>query len=178
MRIAVLTSSYPRFSGDGTAPFVQSIAETLVKFGHVVDVIAPYDKEVKTTDSKGVKIHRFKYSLIKSFHIMGHGRALESDVRLRPLAILLLPFYLSAAFIKLLQVTRQQKTEVIHVHWVLPNGPVAAMVAKLRRIPFIVSLHGSDMFMARKNRLYGFVAPWGFPSGGDGHGCWPGAEKN
>ncbi len=39
-----------------------------------------------------------------------------------------------------MQVTGRQKTEVIHVHWVLPNGPVAAMVAKLRRIPFVVSL--------------------------------------
>ena len=29
MRIALLTSSYPRFPGDGTAPFVQSIAEAL-----------------------------------------------------------------------------------------------------------------------------------------------------
>ncbi len=94
MRIAVLASSYPRFSGDGTAPFVQSIAETLVKFGHVVDVIAPYDIEVKPIDSKGVKIHRFKYSLINSLHIMGHGRALESDVRLKPLALFLITFLL------------------------------------------------------------------------------------
>ena len=162
MRIAVLTSSYPRFLGDGTAPFVQSIAETLVKFGHVVEVIAPYDIEVKPFSTNGVKIHRFKYALTKSLHIMGHGRALESDVRLNPVAILLIPFYLLAAFIKLWKVTGRQKTEVIHVHWVLPNGPVAAIVAKLRRIPFIVSLHGSDMYLARKNRLYGYVAHWVF----------------
>jgi glycosyltransferase involved in cell wall biosynthesis len=177
MRIAVLASSYPRFQGDGTAPFVKSIAEALVKFGHDVEVIAPYDVEVKPTGSKGVKIHRFKYALIKSFHIMGHGRALESDVRLRPVAILLLPFYLIAAFITLLRVTQRQKTEVIHVHWVLPNGPVAAMVAWFRRIPFVVSLHGSDMFMARKNRLYRVVARWVFIQASSVTACSPELKK-
>jgi glycosyltransferase involved in cell wall biosynthesis len=162
MHIAILTSSYPRFLGDGTAPFVQSIAEAMVKLGHLVEVVAPYDLEVKPISPNGVKIHRFRYSLIKKLHIMGHGRSLESDVRLRPLAVLLLPFYLLAAFITLWRVTGRQKSDAIYAHWVIPNGPVAVLVAKIRRIPFIVSLHGSDIFLAYKNRLFGYVAHWVF----------------
>jgi len=162
MRIAILTSSYPRFLGDGTAPFVKSIAETMIKLGHAVEVVAPYDQEVNPIGMNGVKIHRFRYALSKRLHIMGHGRALEADVRLQPLALFLLPFYLLGALITLWLVTGRQKTDVIHVHWVLPNGPVAAVVAKMRRIPFIISLHGSDIFLAHKNRLFGYVAHWVF----------------
>jgi glycosyltransferase involved in cell wall biosynthesis len=141
---------------------VKSIAEAMVKLGHKVDVIAPFDPEIKPIDTKGVSIHRFKYSWLKSLHIMGHARALEADVRLRPLAFFLLPFYLLAAFISLWRVTGQQKSDVIHVHWVLPNGPVAACVAGLRHIPFLVSLHGSDIYVAHKNIIFGKVARWVF----------------
>src|SRR3989337_1119584 len=121
MRIAILTSSYPRFIGDGTAPFVKSIAEAMVKSGHVIEVVAPFDPEVRASDKMGIKIHRFRYSFCNKLHIMGHGRALEADVRLQPLAILLLPFFLLSAFVTLWRVTGNQKSEVIHVHWVLPN---------------------------------------------------------
>lgn len=173
MRIAILTSSYPRFPGDGTAPFVKSIAEEMSKLGHEVEVIAPYDPEVVTYETKGVKIHRFKYTLLKKWHIMGHGRALEADVRLRPLAFLLLPFYLLAAIITLWQVTGRQKTEIIYVHWVLPNGPIAAFVSKIRRIRFIMSLHGSDLYVAQRNRLFGFVAHWVFSQASAVTACSP-----
>ncbi len=162
MRIAVLTSSYPRFPGDGTAPFIQSLAEGLASLGHAVEVIAPYDPEVSLVSFSRIPIHRFHYALMKRLNIMGHGRALEADVHLRPVAFLLIPFYTLSAILTLWKVTRQQKTEVIHVHWVLPNGPIAAIVAKLRCIPFIISLHGSDMYLAGKNRYFGLVARWVF----------------
>ncbi|MGE5124584.1 MAG: glycosyltransferase [Acidobacteriaceae bacterium] len=162
MRIAVLTSSYPRFQGDGTAPFVRSIAEALVRSGHQLDVVAPDDAEVKASQPASVPVHRFKYWPFEKQQIMGHGRALEADVHLKPLTYLLLPFYLMAASIALWRVTGRQKSELIHVHWVLPNGPVAALVARFRRIPYIVSLHGSDIFMAGKNRWFSGVARWVF----------------
>ena len=173
MRIAVLTSSYPRYPGDGTAPFVKSIAEALVKRGHRVDVVAPYDPEVKPIENDKVNIRRFRYWLINSQHIMGHGRALEADVRLQPLAFLLLPFYLLAAFIALWKVTGRQNSDVIHAHWVLPNGPVAVMVARLRHIPFIVSLHGSDIYLAKKKHAYGAVARWVFRQAAAATACSP-----
>lgn len=162
MRIAVLTSSYPRYPGDGTAPFVQSIAEALVKLGHSVEVVAPYDPDVVSGGVGPIRVNRFKYWLVNKQHIMGHGRALEADMHLHPLALLLLPLYLVAATIALWRVTIRQRSEAIHVHWVLPNGPAAALVARWRRLPLLVSLHGSDIFLAGKNRWFGRAARWVF----------------
>lgn len=162
MRIALLTSSYPRFPGDGTAPFIQSLAENFNRLGHEVEVIAPYDPEVVKPESTYINIHRFRYFWPERLHIMGHANALKADVRLRPLAFFLLPFFLLAALIQLLRVTRDQKSQIMHVHWVLPNGPVAVLVAWIRKIPFVVSLHGSDMYIAQKNALFKAVARWVF----------------
>lgn len=162
MRIAVLTSSYPRFPGDSAAPFVQSICEQLVKFGHHVQVIAPYDPEVSSAVPTLVQVHRFRYIIPARWHLMGHARALEADTRLHPLTFFLLPLFLVFGFIALARVTHHQKSDVIYVHWVLPNGPIAVAVAWWRRIPVMISLHGSDIFVARRNRIFGAVARWVF----------------
>jgi len=154
MHIAIFTSSYPRFYGDGTAPFVQSIAEHLFKAGHDVEVVAPYDTEVNAIKSANVKVHRFRYIWPERWHIMGHAKSLQADVRLRPSAYLLLPLFLLGSFIKLMRVTRAQKSQIIYVNWVLPNGPVAGLVSAIRGIPFVVSLHGSDIYIAQSNPVF------------------------
>jgi glycosyltransferase involved in cell wall biosynthesis len=162
MKLAVITSSYPRFPGDGTAPFVQSICEHLVQLGHAVEVVAPYDPAVKPVESGGVRVHRFRYTWPDRLHIMGHARSLEADVRLKPLAYLLLPFFLAAGLSTLLRVTARQKSQAIHAHWVLPNGLVAAWAAAWRGLPFVVSLHGSDMYLASRSKLFGAAARYVF----------------
>lgn len=162
MRITMLTSSYPRFTSDGTAPFIQSIAETLVSLGNEVCVVAPYDALVKPMDTHGVQLYRFKYAPVASWHIMGHARALEADVRLKPLSFLLAPSFLASAAFKLLEVAKKQKSEIIYAHWVIPNGPAAAWVAQQLRLPLMISLHGSDIFVAKKNFLFRAAARWVF----------------
>jgi len=162
MRIALLTTSYPRFQGDGTAPFIQSIAEELVKAGHAVSVLAPYDPAVQPMETRGVRLQRFRYVWPDRLHIMGHGRSLEADVQLKPLVFFLLPLFLLFEFMYLLRLTAQQKSNVIYAHWVLPNGLVAAWVSAWRRIPFVLSLHGSDMFVARRNPVFRAIAGWVF----------------
>jgi len=164
VRIAVLTSSYPRYPGDGTAPFVKDICEHLAKLGHPVEVVAPHDPAVIAQPQAAlpIQVHRFRYIWPENLHIMGHARSMDNDMRLRPLAYLLLPFFLFSAFLKLMQVTRRQNSQVIHAHWVLPNGLVAAWVAALRGIPLVLSLHGSDMFIAQRNALFRTLARWVF----------------
>jgi len=177
MKIAVLTSSYPRFPGDGTAPFVKSICETMVKSGHTIDVVVPYDVESRPIETSGVNLYRYRYIWPDRFHILGHARSLDSDVRLKPLTYFLLPLFICVAFFKLFAVTGKQKSQIIHVHWVLPNGPVAALVAKIRRIPFVVSLHGSDIFLAHKSWLFGLVARWVFSQAAGVTACSPDLKK-
>ena len=173
MRIALLTTSYPRFQGDGTAPFIQSIAEELVKAGHAVSVLAPYDPAVQPMETRGVRLQRFRYVWPDRLHIMGHGRSLEADVQLKPLVFFLLPLFLLFEFVHLLGLTGQQKSDIIYAHWVLPNGLVAAWVSAWRRIPFVLSLHGSDMFVARRNPVFRAIAGWVFRGASAVTACSP-----
>jgi glycosyltransferase involved in cell wall biosynthesis/ubiquinone/menaquinone biosynthesis C-methylase UbiE len=162
MKISVLASSYPRYRGDGIAPFVKSISESLQERGHHVEVVAPYDVNVVPDPDAKVLVHRFRYVWSEKFHIMGHARSLNADVKLNPLTLLLLPLYIIAATLKLLVVSKNMGAEVIHNHWVLPNGVPAAITCKLLKIPFVISLHGSDIFVADKNFIFRWVAKWVF----------------
>ena len=162
MRIAVITSSYPRFPGDPTAPFVKSICEHLVKLGHDISVVAPYDPLVDHKEAELVPIKRFRYIWPAKFHFIGHARSLEGDLRLRFSAYLLLPFFLIGAFFALLNITAQQKSEAVYAHWVLPNGLVGALISKLRGIPLIISLHGSDIYVAKGNPVFAAISRWIF----------------
>jgi glycosyltransferase involved in cell wall biosynthesis len=162
MYITVLTSSYPRFPGDGTAPFVQSIAEELAGLGHQVAVVAPYDEAVQKSPGGRVTERRFRYAPLDRWHIMGHAQSLTGDTQLRPGVFFLLPFFLLAEFMAGMRIARRQGADVIHAHWVLPNGLVGAWMARILRRPLAISLHGSDIFVALRNPLFGRVARWVF----------------
>jgi glycosyltransferase involved in cell wall biosynthesis len=160
MRITVVTSSYPRFPGDGTAPFVQSICWHLAELGHQIEVVAPYDPMVSAQPDHHVVVHRFRYMLLKKWHIIGHAQSLVGDMRFRREVFFLLPFFLLAEFLSTLCVAWRQKADIIYVHWVLPNGLAGMLVALILRIPLAISLHGSDIFVACRYRILGWVACW------------------
>lgn len=155
MKIAIITSSYPRFPGDGTAPFIKSLAENFAKLGNSVHVIAPYDPLVKSSENtSSVQMHWFRYFWPKSLNLIGHSRSLKGDAKLAGLSILLIPFYLFFGVLTVLRVCKAHKIDVLHVNWVLPNGPIAYIVSKLLKIPYVLSLHGSDIFVTRKNFVF------------------------
>lgn len=48
--------------------------------------------------------------------------------------------------------------DLVHVHWVIPNGPIGALVARRHRLPLVVSLHGSDISLAQRSGWIGRLA--------------------
>lgn len=174
MRIALLTSSYPRFEGDNSAPFVKSIAIGLARLGHDIEVIAPFHPKVRSDhEIPGIHVNWFRYIWSDKFHIMGHGESLQSDIHIKPLAVFLLPFFFVASVIALARTVRKQHSDVIYCHWVLPNGPAAATVSVLLKIPFIISLHGSDIYVANRNFIFSWVARWVFSHAAAVTACSP-----
>lgn len=161
MRICMVTSSYPKYEGDVTAPFIESIGASVVALGNEVHLLAPYHPEVRRQPvEKGINLHFFKYSPFRNLNIWGYAEALEADVRVKGAIYPLTPLVFISAFWALWRLTGRLKFDVMHAHWVVPNGPVAAVVARLRRLPLVVSMHGSDVFVAEQSKLVASVARW------------------
>jgi glycosyltransferase involved in cell wall biosynthesis len=159
MKICMVTSSYPKYPGDVTAPFIQSIATYVAAQGHEVHVLAPWHPDLRHQPvENGVYLHFYKYAPLPNLNIWGYAESLEADVRVRNAIYPLTPLVALISFFALMRLTGRIKFDVLQAHWVIPNAPVAAVVARLRGLPLVISLHGSDVFVASQNRLLGWVA--------------------
>jgi glycosyltransferase involved in cell wall biosynthesis len=168
MKICMLTTSYPKYAGETTAPFIEEIAAGLVRRGHSVHIVAPFHRDIRRAPvERGVHLHFFRYSPWRALNVWGYAEALRADVGLRGRALAAAPLALGASTLALLRLTAEGCAllerlnvrtfersnggfDLIHAHWVLPNGPPAALVARLRGLPLVVSLHGSDVYLAER----------------------------
>lgn len=165
MRVLMLTSSYPKFRGDTTAPFVESIATHIAAAQSAsaqnveVHVVLPEHRELKRGALEdGIYFHPYKYAPRPAWTLWGYAEALRGDVQLKRGVYALAPLAVASSFNTMMRLTGREKFDVVHAHWVLPNAPAAALVAQLRHLPLVVSMHGSDVFMAEKNRAFGATA--------------------
>ena len=164
MKVCMLTSSYPRFKGDCAGTCVGSLSETIARMKHEVHVLAPYDPLVQPDPETPVHMHRFRYIWRDDLCLMGHARSLEADVRLKPAVYPLTLLYLASAFQHLLRLHRRYHFDIIHAHWVLPNGPIAAVARRITGVPVVIHLHGSDIFVSEHSPTFETVARWVFHS--------------
>ena len=172
MRICFVASSYPRHEADGSARFIRSMAEALVELGHSVDVVIPYRADLHLTPGP-VQVFPFRYIWPDRLAIMGYAEAMQSDQDLRGLAYALAPAFALAEARQVARLHRSRLYDIIHAHWVIPNGAVAALVAARVRRPLIISLHGSDVFFAQRHALLGTLAGWAFRRAAGVTACSP-----
>ena len=150
MKILMVTSSYPKFPGDVTAPFVESIARSVARRGHAVDVVLPHHPELRRARDESVRFFPYRYAPHPSWSRWGYAQSLHSDVRVRPVTWLLAPLAALALRAEVARRLRSERYDLVHAHWVVPNAALAAGIARAHRTPFVVSVHGSDVFLAER----------------------------
>ena len=124
MRIAVLTTSYPRYEGDPAGNFVADAVEKLRERGVEVEVVSP-----------------------ASFRHFGiaYGSGVMGNLRRQPWRAALVPAMLGSFARAARRAARD--ADLVHAHW-LPAGAVALTCGK----PFVVQLWGTDVELAKRAR--------------------------
>lgn len=146
----MVSSSYPRFPGDLTGTFVEPIAHGIAARGHAVHVVAPWHPLIARPAREGnVHFHFYRYAPAPALNVFGYAGALRADVSIRWAAYAVTPFALAAAWRMTRRVVARAQATVVHAHWVIPSGAVAALSTLSR--PLVVSLHGSDVFVAERH---------------------------
>ena len=155
--VVMVATSYPRFAGDGVGSFMEPIAKGVAARGHEVHLVAPWHPAItRGKVDEGVHFHFFKYAPVPALNVFGYAGGLRRDTALRGAAWAAAPLAMSAGMFKAWRVATKRRATVMHGHWVVPGGALAAVAAAGR--PLIVSLHGSDVFVAERHRLVGRVA--------------------
>jgi phosphatidyl-myo-inositol dimannoside synthase len=145
--VVMVTTSYPRFPGDSVGTFMEPIAASVAARGHEVHVVAPWHPLVaRAPEERGVRFHFYKYAPFRALNVFGYAAALRADVKLRGAALAAAPLALAAGWFAAMRVARKYRATVMHGHWVVPGGFTAWAAAPAR--PQVVSLHGSDVYVA------------------------------
>jgi glycosyltransferase involved in cell wall biosynthesis len=122
MRVAVLTTSYPRGPGDVAGLFIHDAVERLRARGVEVDVVAP-----------------------SSFRHYGlaYGSGIVGNLRRKPWLALTLPLFL----LGFLRAARRaaRSADVVHAHW-LPS----VAIGLLTRRPVVAEVWGTDVELGRR----------------------------
>jgi glycosyltransferase involved in cell wall biosynthesis len=152
MNVLMIASSYPKFPGDTTAPFIESIARAVAGRGHAVDVLLPHHPDLRRPPGEPVRVVAYRYAPREGWSLWGYAQSLESDVRVRPGVYLLAPLVAFALRRALGGLLAERRYDVVHAHWVVPNAAMVTDVVEAHRVPFVVSAHGSDIFLAERSR--------------------------
>jgi glycosyltransferase involved in cell wall biosynthesis len=145
--VVMVTTSYPRFPGDSVGTFMEPIARGVAARGHEVHVVAPWHPLVaRPREEHGVQFHFYRYAPLRSLNVFGYAAAMRADVSVRAAAYLAAPLALAQGWRTARKIARRHRATVMHGHWVVPGGITASLAAPA--VPLVVSLHGSDVFVA------------------------------
>jgi len=96
-----------------------------------------------------VHFHPFKYAPHPALNVFGYAAALQADVHLRGAAYAAAAPALAASYLAVRRVAAQAGATLLHGHWIVPSGAVVAAAG--RGLPVVVSLHGSDVYVAERH---------------------------
>jgi glycogen synthase len=122
VKVAVLTTSYPRTPTDSAGRFVADAVEHVRRRGIEVEVVSP--------------------ASVRHYGI-AYGSGVVGNLRRQPARSLLLPLMLGTFRRAARRAARE--ADLVHAHW-LPLGGIAMTLGR----PFVVQLWGTDVELARR----------------------------
>jgi glycosyltransferase involved in cell wall biosynthesis len=137
MRILTLCYEFPPLGGGGSR-VAHGLARELVRLGHHVDVITMGRPHLpRLRDEGGVQVHRVQ-CLRRADPVCTGPEATT---------------YLLAALPKALELTRRHHYDLNHTHFIFPDGVIAWLLWRARRLPYVITAHGSDVPGFNPHRL-------------------------
>src|ERR1700739_2022354 len=129
MRIGI--TGYPTYGGSGVV--ATELGQELAARGHDIHFITYAPPIRMKIDDPHIHFHRAE---VVSYPLFDHS-----------------PYTLSLAT-EMLQVFEQEKLDLLHVHYAIPHSVSALLARQMaapRRLPFITTLHGTDITLVGNN---------------------------
>lgn len=157
-KLLVVTSTFPRWTNDTDPPFVYEFSRRLTDQFEITVHTPHYHGAQVNEHMAGMRVHRFRY-FFSPFERLAGGQGIVPKLRRNKLYLLLLPFFLASQLFSLLLLVRRRQPDVLHAHWLIPQGVLAVVVKKLFNVPVVVTAHGADVFGLR-NPLCLWLKKW------------------
>jgi L-malate glycosyltransferase len=153
--VLVLTSSFPRREDSYEGNFIFELVRKLSSLKFKIWVLAPHFPRGKIREIwQQIVICRFLYFFPTRFERLAYGSGLLFNVSRDFFSFIgMVPFFLSE-LIWTLCIVNRKKINLIHTHWLIPQGLVGAIVRRLTGLPHIATVHGSDVNLIKHFRIF------------------------
>ena len=127
-RLLVLASTYPARAGDGTPAFVRDLAAAESSRYETTVLVPSVPGSVGDEVDGALEVRRFRF-FPRRWEDLGDGAILE-NLRSRKSRWLQVPAFFLAEVLALRRLVRSIQPDVLHVHWLIPQG--LALSSRLR----------------------------------------------
>ncbi len=155
-KLLVLTSSFPGFIGDNAGSFVYELANTLSSEDIKTLVLAPLfndqrcEKTPLSERMNNLDVRRFVYFYPVKYQRLCRDGGFVYNLKKSHLAKVQLPLFLGVQLFSATKIMFSQHVDIIHTHWMLPQGLTGAIIHKLLKKPHILTIHAADVFALAK----------------------------
>jgi len=150
MRILMVSSTFPRWKNDSVPSFVLELAEELSSKGLEIMILAPHTRGARIYEKMGsLTVKRFYYFFPPHLERLAYGGGILPNLKKSILAGIQLPFFLVSQFLNIFWIVMTKKIDIVHSHWLLPQGLITAMVSKIIKFRHLVTAHAG--MLTRQN---------------------------
>jgi glycosyltransferase involved in cell wall biosynthesis len=160
-KLLILTSTFPRWKGDNEPTFVYELSRRFQKKFKIY-VLAPHAAGCHSEEIlNGINIKRFRY-FFSQWEKLAYQGGILSNLKNTPWLYGLVPFFLMAEYIVLVRMLRRHHFDLIHAHWIIPQGLMALLARPFAKSKpaLLCTSHGGDLYGLRGrffSRLKSFV---------------------
>jgi glycosyltransferase involved in cell wall biosynthesis len=152
MRVLIATSTFPRHTRDSATPrFVLDLADAIAR--HVsVTVLAPGAPGAEARERWGaLEVRRFDYFHPRRLQRLAYAAGMPENLRRSWWARGQVAGFLACEARALGSLTSAMRADVVHSHWLLPQGLAAAWArGRAGRFAHVTTLHGSDAHLLER----------------------------
>lgn len=154
IKVLWITSSYPRFENDSAVVFLRQLAHFLLEESIEIHILSPDDSAVESSLSQGsIQDYRFRYFFPRRLQLLAYGSGILPNLRTQPWLFLQVPFFLLGQFLSARRLIRRLEPDLIHAHWLFPQGWIAAFLGRRLKIPVVATAHGGDAFSLQQSAM-------------------------
>jgi glycosyltransferase involved in cell wall biosynthesis len=109
---------------------------------------------------EGITVFRFRYCF-EPWQTLAYDGGILPSLKQNRMRTLLIPPFLLSQCILAIRLCRENRYDIIHAHWIIPQGLVAVLIRPFipARPALVITSHGGDLF-ALKGRLLSRLKKW------------------
>jgi len=155
-RVLVIATTFPRWQNDIRPEFVYELSKRLQNNGFEIVVLAPHHIGAKKFEiMDGMKVYRFSYFWPDKYQKLVYGGGILPNIQRSNLAKIQVPFLVLSELYYSFKLIKKERIDMIHSHWIIPNGLVGAILKRLCKKTHITTAHAGDVFTIRKSKILG-----------------------